>query len=677
MSIRTPDQVSMRRFRPFLLKASLGILFAFALSLYAGATLADIRDHIVDKAYFVDASGTLGVEDVARAPFGPAPYPLVPALTSETVWIRLTIDGDVSGAGCWVLRADETYLERIELYDGASPGTRPHVNGFLTVPTWSDVPSLGYTFKIPTSPTPRHLYLRIRSGGLFAASLHVVSEEDIHSMERSAVGYSLITIVMAAILAVTAFVHWRLMASPVLLALFIKGCARFALLIVVWNYPRLLFGDSLSLPALLHAAWFVTALSVAAGVWFMREYLVDAAPGTRSRHLLTGLLLVQTIVLLGEWLGLPIYSRQISAVVWWSVPIVAFIATVSRRAPNTVPADGKSTARWFGARLGEAGLLVMIWISWRPVVLTVASGFTMQCLYLVSNIVCVLFVVGLTEQRARLRRQEALRLETELSATQRRKALADEQRREKEMFLAMLSHEIEKPLRTLRILVCAPTPTARVQRQATAAIDTINGIIDRCNQAERIGSQKLLMNVRTIRLDERLTDTARAHDLQRLRLEITRGIDTAVRTDPDLIGIIVSNLIDNALKYGDTGSVVDCSLRLARKPQGEGFEIAVTNRIGTAGAPDPRTVFEKYQRGRRNDGVGGSGLGLFIAKQLAQRVGGDLTMELGTRSVTFSLWMPRTIDGEPLQQPGLTLPDETTPATPVGAATLADSGKTT
>lgn len=66
----------------------------------------------------------------------------------------------------------------------------------------------------------------------------------------------------------------------------------------------------------------------------------------------------------------------------------------------------------------------------------------------------------------------------------------------------------------------------------------------------------------------------------------------------------------------------------------------VRNTPGLAGWPDEARLFEKYYRSTGAQRDSGSGLGLFLSRQLAQSLGGSLDYTPGPHHVEFTLWIP-------------------------------------
>jgi signal transduction histidine kinase len=100
----------------------------------------------------------------------------------------------------------------------------------------------------------------------------------------------------------------------------------------------------------------------------------------------------------------------------------------------------------------------------------------------------------------------------------------------------------------------------------------------------------------------------------------------------------LENLVTNALKYGNEARWLKLRTRLA--PDNSAVEISVSDRgIGIASG-DLTRIFEPFYRSRsvRVAQISGTGLGLAVARQIAQAMGGTLTVESEfERGSTFTL----------------------------------------
>jgi signal transduction histidine kinase len=108
--------------------------------------------------------------------------------------------------------------------------------------------------------------------------------------------------------------------------------------------------------------------------------------------------------------------------------------------------------------------------------------------------------------------------------------------------------------------------------------------------------------------------------------------------DPGSIARVVRILIDNALRFAPTGSVVELDV------QRNGSRAAVFVEDLGPGIPraERELVFERFRRGADTGGGGGFGLGLAIGRELAERMNGELLLEPSVRGARFALRLPAT-----------------------------------
>jgi len=620
-------------------------VLVLAIGLYATAARAALHDRVVARAYLVDPSGSLGYPDVSRATFTPYPEALLfTGLGTGTLWLRLTLEGngtDLANPAPWVLRVNETFFDRIEVYDEATPGP-PQVDGFYTDATQSPRFSMGYAFPLPTRPMPRTVYVRIQTDGLLAATTNVVSEADAVWMEKAAVLYSLLAILLLAALAATAFIYWRQFPSRVGLALAIKQLLCLASAVLLWNYPRILWGGVGAHRALLALSYLTVALSSAASAWFVREYLRDVRPSGRGHHLFTAIALSQVIaalIALSPWQA---FGLRLTTIALVAATLLTFTSMVTARA--SAPRLSMAWWRWRARRLADGVFLGAAVFCAYPVKLSLNNTPVLTGLNFLMLAFSTYFVLAVTQRRVRARRDATHRREAELEAARERATEAEEQRRQKEVFLAMLSHELKTPLTILRILISTRAPTAKTQSQAIDAIDNIRRILTRCTEAERIGANTHLAQHKALSLRALADAAIQERDAARIVFDMPPATDVTLRSDEDMIRVILGNLLDNALRYADPDTTIKFTIDAAAMHERAGFEIRIKNLIGRAGAPDPSTLFEKYARGAKVHGISGTGLGLYISKELSALIGAALTLQLDTQSVTFSLWIPASVD---------------------------------
>lgn len=201
-------------------------------------------------------------------------------------------------------------------------------------------------------------------------------------------------------------------------------------------------------------------------------------------------------------------------------------------------------------------------------------------------------------------------------------------------FVADAAHQLKTPLAGLRT-------QAELALRAHDAADrqrSLQQLIASSSRATHVVNQLLVMaraeasGQRSAATVIDLVDLAREQLLARLDDAIARHQDLGLEApetalpvlgDPVLLGELIHNLIDNALRYTPPGGTV--TVRLAAEPEARRVVLEVDD-SGCGIAPDERErVFDRFYRVLGNVAEG-SGLGLAIAREIAQRHGGQLEL---------------------------------------------------
>ena len=130
-----------------------------------------------------------------------------------------------------------------------------------------------------------------------------------------------------------------------------------------------------------------------------------------------------------------------------------------------------------------------------------------------------------------------------------------------------------------------------------------------------------------------------------LRLHAPEG-PVPVLCDPTKLTVVMRNLIENAVKYSPAHSIVD----VAVAPAGESVELFVSDRGPGVPRADRSRIFEQFHRLRQPEtrGVGGTGLGLFIVRQMLSAQGGSICVEdRDGGGSTFTVTVPRRLEAAP------------------------------
>ena len=227
----------------------------------------------------------------------------------------------------------------------------------------------------------------------------------------------------------------------------------------------------------------------------------------------------------------------------------------------------------------------------------------------------------------------------------------------KDRFLASMSHELRTPLNAIigftgTLLMKLPGPLTEEQDQQLRVIQTsarhllslINDVLD----LAKVQSGKLDVHFEPVDprmvLEEVATSLRVAAAQKELSFEVSVPKDShSITTDHRALQQILTNLIGNAIKYTEKGTVH--AVLAEREREGKRcveFEI-IDSGIGIS-LEDQRRIFNPFEQvdtssTRRFEGVG---LGLYLSSRLAQTIGGTLTLKstLG-RGSTFTLSLPQ------------------------------------
>lgn len=123
-----------------------------------------------------------------------------------------------------------------------------------------------------------------------------------------------------------------------------------------------------------------------------------------------------------------------------------------------------------------------------------------------------------------------------------------------------------------------------------------------------------------------------------------------VRANASALREVLSNLIDNALKYTPAGGAVSVKLGLVRTTSGKSWQgISIEDKGYGIPASDRQRIFERHYRGVQAAGeIAGTGIGLAIVKDLVERMQGeiavdspdDLATDKELPGTTFTVWLP-------------------------------------
>lgn len=255
----------------------------------------------------------------------------------------------------------------------------------------------------------------------------------------------------------------------------------------------------------------------------------------------------------------------------------------------------------------------------------------------VTLVVLVLSFQWIVSHRVRLLAQQKQQVELTARETTLRLEQTLLAKEQQSRLMAMLNHELKNPLSVIKMVVSGRDCSDKQKGFAQAAVQDMNCILERCNYSERLDDRSLNPVFQPFNLLQSLSFWLTAYG-NNLQLSLPTTSELKLYSDEELLRVIVVNLVDNAIKYGDQQQPIQLNLSQQHNEDGTlNWHLAVGNAVGRFGAPNTDSLFIKYYRAESTRGVQGTGLGLYLVKTLSDALGFSLSYRFVEGWVWFEL----------------------------------------
>jgi signal transduction histidine kinase len=211
-------------------------------------------------------------------------------------------------------------------------------------------------------------------------------------------------------------------------------------------------------------------------------------------------------------------------------------------------------------------------------------------------------------------------------------------------FLSLASHQLRTPLTSIKgyasmvlegsfgkLTKKMHEPVRRIFESSNVLAKIIADLLD-VSKIEQGGLQYEMLTFSLASMAQSVVDEQSINAKKRrikLSLELKQPGRYALKGDQNKLRQVVVNLVDNAIKYTDPDGNV--KVRLEKKKKGDQKLIRLSV-VDNGRGIEPETIhklFQKFSRGAagKKTNMGGSGLGLYLAKQIAKAHAGDLWAE--------------------------------------------------
>lgn len=616
--------------------------YLLSLIILLCALTAQANGLVIERGWVEDPGGTLTLSEIKQLQETPLTAKLFSKGYSQSAfWLRLRIDPSQikdTSAQHLVVRMRPPYQDQIWIFDSLAPKDKVRVTGDYYDWAYDEYRSLNLNFVIPVGIEPRDIWFRIKASVSTLTFIEVLTPEEVRAADRQ---QEIFTTLYLAILFVC--FGWALLTrinrkDKLLSFYLVRETVVIIYGLAILGYLRV-FSSGWLPPAWIDqltnliAFTFITTL-----IWFDWHLLREFKPNRWIARMHGSLVFFLPIAVVLMLLGKINEAARLSSLVVAAYMLLAISSVVSTQA-------------WKQARHASAeeqpicskaflvfiyGLAISIALLHRLPIMGASSGndlfFYFNLVYPLLTSITLMFLIQKRLYRLAQNQQEkSQRLAlVEIEVEQERA-----QREEQADFLKMLAHEMKTPLSVVRMAVGGTALPRKTHEMVDRAVTDMDSIIERLLQVERLEDERIEIQQQSIDLLEMVEAVCISlPEGERIR-PVVNG-EPSLNSDPQLVRVIVSNLLENALKYSPKHSEVTITL----SGDVSQVSIEVENAVGSAGFPDAEHVFNKYYRAALAHQRTGSGLGLYLVQSLVKLLGGAAHYERNRESISFKVYIP-------------------------------------
>ena len=601
-------------------------------------------DHISAREWLEDPTHTQGPEQVRAMTWTPYEGPLRNGFSASTTWIRLKIE-PLAHKACrqaddqskMILRIQPGHLDEIALFDPRYPDQPPQFAGDRHNWQLSKYRSFNQNLVIPAPCEAIEVMLRLRTQSHHGIHVEALYWDDAIAADRQQqliVGAVITFLIMVLAWAVVAWFKKR---ERVLGAFIIHQMFSVLFAMSLLGFFRVYLSDWLTASEISYATSALFAITTTAVLWFHWHFLREFKAPVLGMRCLLLLTITAPLTLLLMLAGLMTQALQIINIMCTLYPLLLLLLVCLAEKP--APGDKPKLSRLLMILIYSAMCLILAsatlpalgWLPSPPWAMYSAVGYGLISAAMLSTAL---------HHRSILAMIERTNLRNDLVLAEKLLVVEQDKLREQDEFMTMLTHELTNALATAHLALGSLSHESAMRVRGYRAVESMRDIIQRCAQSGEFEDKDfspVLAAVNVPALISELYDQRSDNDQILIKIDVDMP---ECRTDRKLLTIILSNLLDNALKYRASASAIELASSPHTRGSQGGLLISVSNVPGEAGRPDAEQVFNKYWRGPAATRYAGSGLGLYLSSLIANHLGGDLRYQPEDTKVRFELWLP-------------------------------------
>ena len=211
---------------------------------------------------------------------------------------------------------------------------------------------------------------------------------------------------------------------------------------------------------------------------------------------------------------------------------------------------------------------------------------------------------------------------------------AENLRQEQSRLLLMLEHQLRNPMSVLKLVLSDPSVEQTSAKRATQSLTDMKTLLERCVFMDKLDNQAFAPDPEWCDAADVIEEICHFHP-QGHRVKTQVQELPSLYVDAILLDMVVSNLIDNALKYSPPDSTVELMLSNPISPNQ--LQLSISNPVKPKGLPDAEKIFSKYYRSSHFQNMDGSGLGLYLIQKTLPLLNATIRYEPSPTQVRFVL----------------------------------------
>ena len=613
------------------MKGVAGLVLALVLLL--GPANAQQSDYIISKAYLEDPTGRLDFADVIKEPLISYEGMLTKGFTASVFWVRLELRKPVDAGELFLLIRPQ-FVDDITGFDPDDPNAPQQRVGDRYWPNMSHFETLSYTIKVPIAQERKIYWVRVESTSTMLVDIEAFPFHDMLRTNRNYEFYMGIYTGVLIFLTLWAITFALVKREQILVLFAAYQFSNLFLNFCLYGYFRRWFLGALEPEQIDRITSFsVLTIVFVASIFYYQLFRVNQV----KRIFLSGLIgifILYPVELLLLFDGKPRSALFLNGV-------LIFVATFNFLLASLAVKDGREMVNV--GHLPRNIMIIFFLFMFATLLSTILPtlGLVKAVEFSLYNsagngLMSGMFILTVLHRRASVLEKQAVDQQHELTLS----TVKIEQERlyseEQEKLIHMLGHELKAPLSVIRVAM-HQTPGRNRDRYIKTAVSDMEQVIERSIQTSRLEDKKMILTFEACELNHEIAILIDGCG-QSGRIVFEPSDDIVITSDRQLIRIIISNLIDNALKY----SIKDSAIRLVLSPMAEtgGATITIENQPGDADWPDADLLFTKFYRNPRSTRQTGSGLGLYLVAGLVAQLRGAIRYRPDERHVRFDLDLP-------------------------------------